>query len=104
MCTTGGVTPDLVTEVRTRLNQAGFPGVRIIVGGGINVERVKLFRAVSAPVDAFGVGSAISAAPPIDFTADLKEIEGKPIAKRGRIPGVTNNPRLEHVTPNASSH
>ncbi len=100
----GGVTPDLVTEVRTRLNQAGFPGVRIIVSGGINVERVKLFRAVSAPVDAFGVGSAISAAPPIDFTADLKEIEGKPIAKRGRIPGVTNNPRLEHVTPNASSH
>jgi len=34
---------------------------------------------------------------PIDFTADLHEIEGKPIAKRGRIPGITPNPRLKRV-------
>ncbi len=31
------------------------------------------------------------------FTADIKTIEGKPVAKRGRIPGDTNNPRLEKV-------
>jgi nicotinate phosphoribosyltransferase len=35
---------------------------------------------------------------PIDFTGDLKEIDGKPIAKRGRIPGITPNPRLKRVT------
>ncbi|MDE3088590.1 MAG: nicotinate phosphoribosyltransferase [Chloroflexota bacterium] len=93
----GRVTPDLVKEVRARLDQAGFPKVKIVVSGGVDLERVRLFRAVSAPVDAYGVGSAISAAPPIDFTADLKEIDGKPIAKRGRIPGVTNNPRLKRV-------
>ena len=90
----GRVTPDLVKEVRARLDLAGCPHVRIIVSGGVDPERIRAFRAASAPVDAFGVGSAISAAPPIDFTADLKEIDGKPIAKRGRIPGVTNNPRL----------
>jgi nicotinate phosphoribosyltransferase len=34
---------------------------------------------------------------PIDFTADLHEVDGKPIAKRGRIPGITPNPRLRRV-------
>ncbi len=34
---------------------------------------------------------------PIDFTADLHEVEGKPIAKRGRIPGITLNPRLKRT-------
>jgi len=33
----------------------------------------------------------------IDFTADLHEVEGKPIAKRGRMPGITPNPRLKRV-------
>ena len=93
----GRVTPDLVMEIRARLDQAGFPYVKIVVSGGMDLDRIKLFCAVHAPVDAFGVGSAISAAPPIDFTADLKEVDGKPIAKRGRIPGVTVNPRLNHV-------
>ncbi|HEX6473511.1 MAG TPA: nicotinate phosphoribosyltransferase, partial [Candidatus Limnocylindria bacterium] len=50
-----------------------------------------------APVDSFAVGSAISDASPIDFTGDLKEIDGRPIAKRGRIPGRTDNPRLERI-------
>jgi len=93
----GRVTPDLVREVRARLDQAGFPKVKIVVSGGVDLERIKLFRATGVPVDAYGVGSAISAAPPIDFTGDLKEIDGKPIAKRGRIPGLTDNPRLKRV-------
>lgn len=93
----GRVTPDLVKEVRARLDQAGFPSVRIIVSGGVDLERVTLFKETHAPVDAFGVGSAISAAAPIDFTGDLKDIEGNPIAKRGRIPGITQNPRLRRI-------
>ena len=40
---------------------------------------------------------AISKASPIDFTGDLKEIDGRPVAKRGRIPGRTENPRLERI-------
>jgi len=39
----------------------------------------------------------VSSAPPIDFTADIEAIEGKPVAKRGRIPGITDNPRLRKV-------
>ncbi len=93
----GRVTPELVKEVRARLDQAGFTHVRIVVSGGIDPERITLFRAKGAPVDAFGVGSAISSAPPIDFTADIKEIEGRPVAKRGRIPGITPNSRLKRI-------
>jgi nicotinate phosphoribosyltransferase len=93
----GRVTPDLVKEVRARLDLAGFKKVKIFVSGGINVERIKQFVEAGAPVDGFGVGSYISGAKPIDFTADLHEIEGKPVAKRGRIPGITPNPRLKRI-------
>jgi len=93
----GGVTPELVREVRARLDQAGHRHVQILVSGGVNPERLVRFRESGAPVDSFGIGSYISAAPPIDFTADIKEIEGRPIAKRGRIPGITPNPELRRV-------
>ena len=94
----GRVTPDLIKEVRARLDLAGYEHVKIFVSGGIDVERIEIFKRANAPIDGYGVGSAISAAPPIDFTGDLKEIDGKPMAKRGRIPGITPNPRLKEWT------
>ncbi len=93
----GRVTIDLVHEVRARLDLAGFRHVKIFASGGFNPERITEFLENGAPVDGFGVGSYISGARPIDFTADLHEIEGKPVAKRGRIPGITPNPLLKRV-------
>jgi len=93
----GRVTADLVKEVRSRLDQAGHPDVKIVVSGGLDEERIGYFKEAQAPVDSFAVGSAISDASPIDFTGDLKEIDGRPVAKRGRIPGRAENPRLERV-------
>jgi len=93
----GGVTATLVKEVRARLDLAGFDKVKIFVSGGINPERITSFIESGAPVDGFGVGSYITGVRPIDFTADLREVDGKPIAKRGRIPGITPNPRLKRV-------
>jgi nicotinate phosphoribosyltransferase len=93
----GGVTPELVKEVRARLDLGGFNHVRIAVSGGLNRERVDLFRQAEAPVDSFGVGAFISGATPIDYTADIREIAGKPVAKLGRIPGMSSNPRLRRV-------
>jgi nicotinate phosphoribosyltransferase len=93
----GRVTPELVREVRARLDMAGFGHVRIIVSGGFNPERMQFFKAAAAPVDSYAVGSYISGARPIDFTGDLKEIDGQPIAKRGRIPGLTATSRLTTV-------
>jgi len=93
----GRVTADLVTEVRAWLDLEGFKDVQIVVSGGLDPERIRYFIAEGAPVDTFAVGSYISNAKPIDFTADLHEIEGKPIAKRGRMPGITPNLRLKRV-------
>ena len=70
------MTADLVHEVRARLDQAGFEHVRIIVSGGLNPERIRYFKEAGAPVDSFAVGSYISGATPIDFTGDIKEIDG----------------------------
>ncbi|MBI4297112.1 MAG: nicotinate phosphoribosyltransferase [Chloroflexi bacterium] len=93
----GRVTMDLVKEVRAKLDLAGFPKVRIVVSGGLNPERIRAFMEAGALVDVFAVGSYISDAAPIDFTADLHEVEGKPVAKRGRLPGITPNPRLKRI-------
>jgi nicotinate phosphoribosyltransferase len=93
----GRVTAELVKEVRARLDLAGHPHVKIVVSGGLDVERIAYFKEAGAPIDSFAVGSAISDASPIDFTGDLKEVDGRPIAKRGRIPGRTENARLRRV-------
>ena len=93
----GGVTPELVKEVRRRLDLAGFKHVKIVVSGGFTAEKIRRFVEEKVPVDFFGVGSYISDAKPIDFTADIHEVEGEPRAKRGRMPGITPNPRLKRL-------
>jgi nicotinate phosphoribosyltransferase len=93
----GRVTIALVKEVRARLDQAGHRHVGIFVSGGVDADRVRQFVAAGAPVDSFGVGMAIASAPPIGFTADIKEVDGAARTKRGRIPGVTDAPRLQRV-------
>jgi len=93
----GGVTVELVKELRAKLDLAGFSHVGIFVSGGFDVAKIKLFVEQKAPVSGFGIGSYITAAPPIDFTADLHEVAGKPVAKRGRLPGVTPNLRLNRI-------
>jgi nicotinate phosphoribosyltransferase len=93
----GRVTADLVKEVRAWLDLEGFRDVKIVASGGLDPERIRYFIHEGAPVDIFAVGSYISDAKPIDFTADLHEVDGKPIAKRGRMPGITPNPNLKRV-------
>jgi nicotinate phosphoribosyltransferase len=93
----GGVTAGLVKEVRARLDLAGYPHVHILVSGGITPERIRAFRDAGAHVDGYGVGSYITAAAPTDYTADIREIEGRPVAKLGRIPGMQRNPRLAQI-------
>ena len=93
----GRVTADLVHEVRARLDQEGYHHVKITVSGGLDPDRIRYFKEAGAPVDSYAVGSYISGATPIDFTGDIKEVDGRPIAKRGRIPGVTESPRLKRV-------
>ncbi len=88
----GGVTVELVKELRAKLDINGYNWVKIFVSGGLTPERIKILSQAGA--DAFGVGSYISGAPAIDMTMDIKEVDGKPLAKRGRIPGIIENSRL----------
>ena len=80
-----------------RLDQAGHHNVKIYVSGGMTPQRIPAM--VEAGADAFGVGSYISDASPIDMTLDLKQVRGKPVAKRGRQPGLTRNERLRQIYP-----
>lgn len=95
----GGVTPGLVREVKERLRQAGHGDVGIFVSGGLTPERIRTLK--EAGVTGFGVGSYIAAASPLDMTMDLKMVAGRPVAKRGRIPGLTENPHLQVKLANA---
>ena len=88
----GGVTPSLVREIRARLDLKGFTDIMLFVSGGLTPERIVQLK--DAGADAFGVGSYVSGAPAIDMTMDIKEIDGVPVAKRGRIPGITYTERL----------
>ncbi|MFW6174588.1 MAG: nicotinate phosphoribosyltransferase [Chloroflexota bacterium] len=93
----GGVTPALVHEARARLDQAGYNHVDIFVGADMTPQRIRSFVEANAPVAAYGVGYYIGGAQPIKFTAEIKELEGRPVARRGFIPGITLNPRLTRV-------
>ncbi len=93
----GRVTVHLVKEVRAWLDLKGYKHVKIFVSGGVTPQRITEFLDAGAPVDGFGVGSYISAAKPIDFKADIHEIDGKPVSKRGRLPGLSPNPKLKRV-------
>lgn len=89
-----GVNPQLVWNVRNALDAAGFDKVKIVVSGGFDVEKIRLFADEKVPVDSYGVGSSLFK-DTYDFTSDVVLREGKPVAKAGR--GYNPNPRLERV-------
>ena len=93
----GGVTLELVREVRIRLDQSDFRHVEIMVTGGFTPDRIREFVAAEAQVNIFGVGAYVATASSNTFSAEIQEIDGRPFARRGRIPGVTANPRLDRV-------
>jgi nicotinate phosphoribosyltransferase len=89
-----GVNPQLVANVRTALDQAGFSAVKIVVSGGFTVEKIRRFEELGAAVDVYGVGSSLFQGR-FDFTADVVLVEGQPCAKVGRA--YRPNPRLGRV-------
>ncbi len=89
-----GVNAPLVHKVRSALDDAGFPEVRIVASGGFTAERIREFERAGVPVDAYGVGSSLIRGAN-DFTADVVLVEGRPCAKVGR--GFSPNPRLQRV-------
>jgi nicotinate phosphoribosyltransferase len=89
-----GVSVELALAVREALDAAGHEHVRIVVSGGFDAGRIAEFERRDAPVDAYGVGSALLRGEN-DFTADVVRVDGERCAKVGREE--RPNPRLTPV-------
>jgi len=74
----------LANEIRWELDLRGFQHVKIFLSGGIDEQKILQYNVIA---NAYGVGTAISNAPVLDFSMDLVEINGTAIAKRGKKSG-----------------
>jgi nicotinate phosphoribosyltransferase len=74
----------IIEEVRWELDLRGFEHVKILASGGLDEAEIDSLADV---VDAFGVGTSLSNAPVIDFSLDIVEIDGTPVAKKGKESG-----------------
>jgi nicotinate phosphoribosyltransferase len=113
-----GVTPRLVFNVRKAIDAAWerwqLPdqwkqgaqeycrGVKIVVSGGFNPEKIRKFEKLGVPVDIYAVGSWLfnnNGGTVTDFTADVVRVkvhdQWVDMAKVGRRP--LENPELERV-------
>ncbi len=72
---------EIAREVRWELDINGYENIKIFISGGLDEGSIPELNEVA---DAYGVGTAISNAPVLDFALDIVEIEGEPIAKRGK--------------------
>lgn len=72
-------------EVRWELDLRGYQHVKLVASGGLDEYSIAELNYI---VDSYGVGTSVSNAPVIDFSMDIIEIEGEPIAKRGKLSGV----------------
>jgi nicotinate phosphoribosyltransferase len=74
----------LMSEVRWELDRRGFGHVKIFASGGIDPYDILELNPVC---DAYGVGGSVAAAPIIDFSLDIVEVDGEARAKRGKGSG-----------------
>lgn len=74
----------ILKEVRWELDLRGFQHVQLVVSGGLDEKDIPVLRPL---VHGFGVGTSIANARTIDFGLDIIEIEGQPVAKRGKMSG-----------------
>jgi nicotinate phosphoribosyltransferase len=74
----------ILEETRWELDLRGFKNIKFFVSGGINEADIPELNPV---VDGYGIGTSISNAPVIDFAMDIVEMDGKPLAKRGKWSG-----------------
>lgn len=74
----------ILEEARWELDMRGHGHVKFFVSGGIKEEDVPVLNPL---VDGYGIGTSISNAPVVDFAMDIMEVEGTPLAKRGKWSG-----------------
>src|SRR6266851_1063488 len=83
----------ILEEVRWELDLRGFEHVKILASGGIDEYEILNLNPL---VDSYGVGTSIANAPVLNFGLDIMEIEGTPMAKRGKWSGAKDVLRCQH--------
>jgi nicotinate phosphoribosyltransferase len=74
----------IAEETRWTLDLHGYKNVKIFVSGGLDENNIRELKEL---VDGFGVGTSIAFPPSVDLALDIVEREGKPVSKRGKLPG-----------------
>lgn len=77
----------LLREVRWELDLRGYSHVNLFLSGGLDEHSIPRYNHLAA---GYGVGTALSGAPPVNLAMDIVQIEGEPITKRGKLSGVKN--------------
>jgi nicotinate phosphoribosyltransferase len=75
----------IVREVKWKLRARDRGDVDVFVSGGLGPADLRHLR---DDADGFGVGGYVSNADPVDFALDIVEVDGEPVAKRGKLSGV----------------
>ncbi len=96
----------ILEEVRWELDLRGYKDIKLYVSGGISERDI---RELNPVVDGYGIGTSIANAPVVDFSMDIVEIDGKPVAKRGKASGAKSVLRCpgcltDMVIPFSASH
>jgi nicotinate phosphoribosyltransferase len=94
----------LARQARTVLDQAGLRRLEIFASGGLDEQEVAALVAAGAPIDAFGVGTAMGVsadAPALDMAYKLVRYAGqdrfKLSAGKALLPGAKQVFRVEHA-------
>src|SRR5882724_11312042 len=87
----------ILEEVRWELDLRGYNHVKILASGVIDEYEILRLNPLA---DGYGVGTSIANAPVLNFALDIMEIEGQPMAKRGKWSGAKEVWRLPGMVTN----
>lgn len=90
----------LAQETRRRLDEAGHTETRVVVSGDLDARRIDELERAGAPIDAYGVGTALVTAredPAFSGVYKLAEIGDTPVLKVSSAPEKSTNPGRKQV-------
>ncbi len=90
----------LARGARAQLDAAGCHEVQIIASGDLDADRISMLERSGAPLDAYGVGTAMVTArsdPAFSGVYKIAEVEGRPTLKLSGSPEKTSNPGRKQV-------
>ena len=80
-----GVSAAAIWHMREKLDEAGFPKVRIVASSGFTPDKCRAMALAETPIDVVGTGSYLPDSWTETYaTADIIAYDGKPMVKLGR--------------------